>query len=785
MLAASLAILALSGLLLWRAHPERSQPLGWLAAAAPLAVLIWLAVALYPEMGQPYQESWTWIESLGVEISFRLDGLALLFTFIILIIGSAVALYTHFYLHEDDRQGFFYANLFLFMASMLGIVWTDNALVLFVFWEGTTITSYLMIGHRHGSEDSQRAARNALVITGSGGLVMLAGLLMLADVTGSHALSHWMRADLDFSDPTVTAAMLLILVGAFTKSGQFPLHFWLPGAMAAPTPASAYLHSATMVKAGVFLAARFHPLFAEHPLWFPLLVGFGLATVAVSAVVLLAKHDLKAILAYATLMQLGLLFIALGMDSEYAMAAFILGVLAHAFYKGPLFLVSGLVEHATSTRDVRSLAGLARPYKLLFGITLLAALSLMGVPLWPGFIAKEYLLDALLHWDAASWDWLGVAALAGVVLAGGIFVATGLIFLVKVFLRRQADDAHTVDHGHRPPAGMALGPAVLVILGCALPFTLNTWLHPMLDAAVNSVLGYESHIHFHVWSGLGLPLLLSVVALGAGAALYLALPHLTAPLRVLTSSLPAGERWMERTLQALDAGARGVSNGLQGLSLSSHIAVVLTAAILFPLLAWTQLGLSLHPAFLRIVSESRVTPLMEILMALLAVTATIAVAAARARLTAVIALSVVGLTVTMWFVLFAAPDLALTQLLVEVLLFVLIILILYKLPDAALPKLPQGAVLRNALISLGTGLLGFLLVMLTAGRPFFPSVSEELLRTAALGAHGGANVVNVILVDFRGFDTFGEMTVVAVAGLGVYSLVRAYRFRIRHPRNHE
>ncbi len=783
MLLACLALLFSTGLIYWRIQPERRPIYGWLAVIPILGILGFLGWRVDPTASQPLQESWTWLDTLQVEVAFAVDGLSYLFSFIILLIGAIVAQYTHYYLADDKRQGTFYAFLFFFMASMLGMVWADNAILLFVFWEGTTITSYLLIGHRYAQEDSQRGARTALIITGSGGLVMLAGLLILATTTGSYAITDWIQHAPDMTQPDLTAAMLLILVGAFTKSGQFPVHFWLPGAMAAPTPASAYLHSATMVKAGIFLVARFHPIFAAHPLWFPLLLAFGLVTVLVCSVAALIKTDLKAILAYATLTQLGLLFVALSMNTTLAVSAAILGILAHAFYKGPLFLIAGIVEHTAHSRDIRSLAGLARPLKITFATTFLSSVSLLGLPLGPGFIAKEYLLDALLHWDRAE-PWLVWLALAGVVLAGGIFGVIALVFVIKLFLRRQPDELPTEQELHIPPLGMTLGPLLLALVGMALPFLLNTWLHPMLKGAVQSVLGQAEYVKFHVWAGVGVPLGLSLLAITMGGVLYYWLPAVTRAVRQAARPLPAADVHLDHVLALLSRGADSLTHFLQGRSLTAHISVVLSAAILFVLMAGRRLDL---PAFAlhQIVSASRVSPFLEVMLVLLVIIAAMTVVLSRDRLVPVIALSVVGLVVSLWFVLFAAPDLALTQLLVEVLMFVLIILILYKLPVTPQPRLARGAHGRNIMLAVGMGLFGFMLVLLTAGQPYFPTISEEILRLAARGPHGGANVVNVILVDFRGFDTFGEIAVIAIAGLGVYSLVRAYRLRARPARTPE
>ncbi len=777
MLVASLVFLCGGGLLLWRIQPERQAFAGWLSLLMPLSVLLYLWTRMPAGTELPYREVWPWIESIGLSLSFQLDGLALLFTWIILLIGAVVALYTHYYLHEDPRQGTFYLYLFLFMVSMLGIVWADNVLLLFVFWEGTTFTSYFLIGHRFQHEGSQRAARQALYVTGAGGLCLLWGLLLLASTQHTFALSQMIQTPIDLTHPHITLALGLILVGAFTKSGQFPFHFWLPGAMAAPTPASAYLHSATMVKAGIYLVARLHPLLAEHPYWLPVLLAFGAATALVSALFALTKTDLKAMLAYATLTQLGLLFIALGLNNAYATLAAVLGILAHAFYKGPLFLVVGMVEHATSTRDYRSIAGLARSLKVLFVISLLASVSLMGVPVWPGFVAKEYLLSAVLATlpdPGFSWGWLVVAA---VVVAGVSFAAIAMVLTYSLFLRRRPDDATDSSAVHHPPFSMAAGPLLLTVLGFASPLFLTGSLDGWVQAAARSIQDHGGHMDIHLWSGVGLPLLLSGLALILGSGIYALLPRILRWEDAVVSHVPNGADLLDRMQILMLRGAERVTGLFQSRSLSTHIAVVMSTAILIVLAAWQRSGLD--ASMLRIVSESRVLPQLEMILVGIGAAAAITAVLAQVRLTAIMSVSVVGLIVTLWFVLFAAPDLALTQLLVEVLLFVLILIILFKLPEAQFPALPLTSHVRNLLLAFGMGAFGFVLVLFTAGEPVFRPIGEQLLKAAPAGAHGGANVVNVILVDFRGFDTFGEMTVIAIAGIGVYSLIRAHRLRVR------
>ncbi|MYA05372.1 MAG: DUF4040 domain-containing protein [Caldilineaceae bacterium SB0664_bin_22] len=783
MLLGSLAILSLTGLILWRTKPETTRLSAWFGAAVPLAILgwIWRRTDMADD---PYHEHWAWLPSLNLDLTFGLDGLSLLFTVIILGIGAAVVLYTHYYLEGDPRQGAFYLFLFLFMASMLGIVWSDNVLAFFVFWEGTTVTSYLLIGHGFSATASQRGARNALIVTGGGGFAMLAGFLLLGQATGDWTFSAWNATPPTRVDDTTTVALVLILLGAFTKSGQFPFHFWLPGAMAAPTPASAYLHSATMVKAGIFLAARIHPAFGDHPAWLPALVGFGAVTCAVSGVLALTKTDLKGMLAYATLAQLGLLFVALGQSGKAALVAAVVGILAHALYKGPLFLSAGMIEHATGTRDIRRLAGQARPLWTVSIIVVASALSLAALPVWGGFLSKEYLLDSLLHLADSAWiAWLG---LIGALIGSTTFVWLAIAFVHRIFLRREPDTAVDRTHQLHPPAvTMVAGPMALAVIGFTLPLTLDRLFQPLVQGAVSAVAGEMQSVHIHLWSGFNAVFLLSLAALAAGTGLYLLGDRALRVLHRGVDRVPSGDLLLDRTLGLAARGASWISHGLQDLSLTSHVSIVLGSAVLVVVLVANRLGSLFNPSDLRLVAESPVALWLEGTILLLSLMAALTVLASNNRLAPIIALSVVGLNVTLFFVLFAAPDLALTQLLVEVLVFVLIILILYKLPAAQPPRLPPGHKIRNIGIACITGAFGFVLVLLASGRPRFEPISNEMIRATWLDAHGAANVVNVILTDFRGFDTFGEMTVIAIAGIGVYSLVRAYRFRPRRSRASE
>ena len=774
-----LALLTIFGLILWALRPHGRRFVGWLAALPPGLVTAWL-VAQIPAIaqGQIRYEALEWIPSLGIRFSFQLDGLALLFGLIVAGIGAGIALYTHDYLEHDPRQGYFYGLLFLFMTSMLGLVWADNLLTLFIFWEGTSISSYLLIGFNHTSPEARQGARNALIITGLGGVAMLAGLVLLGQAAGTYEISQLIAIPGLNQLAIFPAALLLILLGAFSKSAQFPFHFWLPGAMAAPTPASAYLHSATMVKAGIYLLARLHPALHDSPLWFWGLVIAGGLTMLIGAFFALAQWDLKALLAYATVSQLGILTLLLAFDSEAAGVAVMVGILAHALYKGPLFLVAGIVEHATGTRDIRRLAGLWKELPWTSATAILAGLSMAGLPPLLGFLAKEGFLEAL-HDFQEHQPALGLVLLAGAVTVGALFVAYSFTLLWEAFLRREAAAVEQAHAHHRPSVSFFLAPLVLVLLGSLAP-----WFPQAVDALVRpgaeSILQEPTPVHLALWQGFTPVFILSLVAIAGGILVFLLRSWVRRLLALYPDALK-GANLFQATLDGLEQLAGWVEFILQERTLATQAGVTLLAGlgallfavahvdlrVLLPDLTGSGTGASFSPLFY----------LPEMLLSLLAVVAAIAVARAPTRLGAIISLGVVGITVTIFYVFFSAPDLALTQLLIEVLTVVLLVLVFAKVPPDVLPPTRLRRQIFALAVAAAAGLFGFGLVLFNASPELqaAESISRFFTEFSLELAHG-ANVVNVILVDFRGFDTMGEITVLSIAALGGYALLRAPRY---------
>ncbi|MDE0076427.1 MAG: proton-conducting transporter membrane subunit [Caldilineaceae bacterium] len=802
MLAASISLIIISGVILYWIRPHQRAWAGWLSAMPPLAVTVWQVAAALPSLtgsdatthgdngllhnSAIITEQYRWIETLGLELSFRLDGLSLLFGLIISGIGAAVALYTHYYLESDERQGYFYLTLFAFMASMLGLVWADNLLTLFVFWEGTSVTSYLLIAYSHQSAVARGGARNAFVVTAGGGLALIAGMILLGQQSGTYTISEIVTrpglTELDLYPPI----LILILLGAFTKSAQFPFHWWLPGAMAAPTPASAYLHSATMVKAGIYLLARLHPALSDHPMWLWGLLSFGAVTMLVGAVSAVRHWDMKALLAYATVSQLGVLTTLLAFRSEAALLAVVVGILSHALYKGPLFLVAGIVDHATGVRDLRKLAGLRRSLPVTTWVALLAVLSMAGFPPLFGFVAKEALLESFFasaeHGALAGWIAFGAAA-----VAGAFFVNYSLTLMWEAFLRPEtntevgapleesggpAEETHV---HHAPPPPFVAAPLVLVACGTLAPFVLGL-LDALFSSAAASIAGAPVHKHVALWHGFSPVFLTSLLAIAAGFWLFLNRSYLRRALASLPESL-RGVVVFQNILDGIYAMGQITARFSQGYTLATQAAIVFLAAFVPVAVALRQVELS------DILPWNDVLPgAPETILILMLVVSAYVTVRIRTSLGAIVSLGVVGVSVTLFYVFFSAPDLALTQLLIEVLTVVLLVIVFTKLPPDIRPPMQKQKQARNVLVALAAGAFGFFLVLFNSSDAMqaAQSISGYFLHNAVPGGHG-SNVVNVILVDFRAFDTMGEITVLALAALGGYALLNAPRVNLPSP----
>ncbi len=735
------------------------------AAGTTLAAVL----LLLPSIGEVMQGAtliwqYDWLAAAGLTLSFRLDGLGLLFSLMILGIGLLVILYARYYLAASDPMGRFYAYLLLFQGSMLGVVLSENLIQLLIFWELTSISSFMLISYWRHRDDAREGARMALAITGAGGLAMLAGFILLGEIVGSYELSVILRSgDIIHDHPWYVPTLVLILLGVFTKSAQFPFHFWLPHAMAAPTPVSAYLHSATMVKAGVFLLARLFPALSDSFEWTLLVGGAGLITLLLGAYTALFKHDLKGLLAYSTISHLGLITLLFGIGTPLAAVAGVFHIMNHATFKASLFMAAGIIDHEAGTRDMRKLNGLWKymPYTAVLAMVATAAMA--GVPLLNGFLSKEMFFAKTVYIvNESAIPWLPIFA----TVAGAFAVAYSLRFIHDVFFNGEPIDLPKTPH--EPPRWMKVPVEVLVVI-CFAVGILPAWTFgPLLATAAAATLQADlPEYSLAIWHGVNPALIMSFVALAAGSLIYV-LRH---PLI----------RWHERTIGRIDArtfyrfleqrlfrGADWLNGVLQRATLQRMVLVLILGA---GTLAFS--GLWGFGAIGGDVPLSPLDPISLLAAAILCIAAAGIVLLHRQRLLALLLLSVVGLIVALTFVKFSAPDLALTQLSVEVVTIVLLLLALYFLPAQTPAESSAGRRARDLILSAAAGLGASALTWAVLTRPY-ESIAGFFLDNSVPGG-GGTNVVNVILVDFRGFDTLGEITVLAIASIGIYSLLEGLR----------
>lgn len=734
-------------------------------AAWPLALLPALAFLHFtrflPDIasGQVIRDGFDWVPSLGLRFSWLLDGLSLTFALLITGIGTLIVLYSGGYLKGHADLGRFFSFIFLFMGSMLGLVVSNSFLTLFVFWELTSITSFLLIGFDHQREASRRAALQALVVTGGGGLLLLAGLLLIWQITGIAAMSDLLKAgDTLRASPLYLAALILVLGGAFTKSAQFPFHFWLPNAMEAPTPVSAYLHSATMVKAGVYLLMRLNPAMGGTMAWQTILPVFGAATLLVGTLLAIRQTDLKLKLAYTTVSSLGLLVLLTGFGSDYAVEAAVLYLVAHSLFKGALFMIAGIVDHETGTRDITRLGGLRSAMPLTFAAALIAAISMGGLPPAFGFLAKEEIYAALAQASPGAII-LTIVAVAGNALMFAIAFAVAL----KPFLGPMTE---TPQHPHEAPPLLWLGPVVLALLGLASALLSGSWHTYVSSPMASAVSGKGLQISVSLVPHIGLPLALSVVTVLIGILVYWKLDRarflMSVVLRVLG---PGPDRGFDGFISGLVRLSHVVSRVLQPGRLEIYVTVTfvcLAATLLIPLVIHGELPAI--PAWPNLQWH-------EATIFLIAIIGLAAVVLARDRLTAIVSLGIQGFAVAVIFLLFGAPDLSFTQFMVETLSVVILAMVMTRLRLSPSDRRPPLKMVAHAVLAIACG-TGFGLLLLKATQaPFDLTLTAFFNHYSKLIAHGD-NVVNVIIVDFRGTDTLGEIAVVAITGLAILALIR-------------
>ncbi len=735
----------------------------FLAALLPAGLFVLLAAGLGSSAaGEVRVWHLDWIPALGVTLSLRLDGLSMLFGLVITAAGTIVTLYSGAYLGGHPHSGRYQVLLQSFMVAMLGLVLADNLILLFVFWELTTFTSFLLIGFEHKQTDARESARQALFVTGAGGLAMLAGFVLIGQAAGTYSITELLaRGDGLTRAARYPVILGLVLAGAFTKSAQFPFHFWLPNAMTAPTPISAFLHSATMVKAGIYLLARLHPVLAGPPAWTMTLTLFGAVTALTGAVLAFGQTDLKRVLAYTTLMALGMLTLFLGGTHTAALVAAMTFFLVHALYKSALFLVVGILDHETGTRQLDAVRGLWRAMPWTAAATLAAALSMAGFPLFFGFIGKEIMYDGAL-----SMDYMPGPVTAAAVTANTLMTAVAGILFVRPFLGRR----HPSPRPHEAPAVMYGGPLLLGgtgILFGIIPWWVARWL---IQPAVHAM-GYDGQpVALSLFHGLSLPLLLSIVTLTVGVACYLARGLLARLVSRGTALWPLPlDGVYQGVLYAVQWIGRWQTRWLQNGSLHRYLFVILATFVGLSTWALTKGGQqpildSIPPLTLR-----------EWLLVGLEAAAVAAVVATRLRLVAISSLGVVGAGLALIFLIYGAPDVALTQLLVETLTVIIVAVVLLRLPDLRSRECNDQPVrIADGLLAAAAGTVVAVMLPNATAPPLDREVTAFYEMQSLVAAHG-RNIVNVILVDFRALDTLGEITVVALAGLSAFALIRRER----------
>lgn len=724
----------------------------------PLGIFIYLASFLQQVVSEGAQFwSYSWIPSFGINLDFRLDGLSLLFGLMITGIGALVFFYTSYYLKEDKYLDRFYGYLSMFMAAMLGLVLSDNLISLFIFWELTSISSFFLIGYKNEDDSSQKSALTALGVTGFGGLVLLASLIWIGHVGGTFSYTELLNSsEILQNHQSYIWIVILVFVGAFTKSAQFPFHFWLPGAMKAPTPVSTYLHSATMVKAGIYLLARFTPLLGGTDIWNWTLIIVGGFTMLYAAIHSLFRTDLKSILAYSTISALGILVFLLGIGTEDALLGAGIFILTHALYKATLFLITGIIDHETGTREVTSLAGLQKIMKPVALAGYLAALSSAGVPFLLGFISKEVMYEASFHFG--SWAILLTAAL---VITKIILFVAGFWVGIKPFTGSLPEEHKSA----KMPSPLLWVPPVL-LASLSLVFGALPWLlDGLMQSVFTSMLPEAPEIHLAIWHGFNWILGLSLITLAVGLVLYNTLkPSKKLIENVKTFDRIAPIQLMENIAVSFQGFAEKWTGFFQNGFLRNYVITIL---LFLTVLAGYRLydGVDIHLDWNQI---SQITP-SEFLVVILMVTSIIFALVTKTRTGVIVALGIIGLANCLFFLYYSAPDLAMTQFSIDILLVLLFMLVLFQLPknrSFSTRKIRY----RDGLLSLMFGSLIAILALEVFEAPSYSEVSDYYAENAYILAKG-KNVVNVILVDFRGIDTMVETVVLVIAAIGVFSLL--------------
>lgn len=762
---------------------------GWFVLLLPIVLFIYF-LQLIPVMRnqESVQETMNWIPSLGINFTAYVDGLGLLFALLITGIGALVVLYSIFYLSkEKENLSTFYVYLLMFMGAMLGVVLSDNLIVLYVFWELTSFSSFLLIGYWFERERSRYGAQKSMLITVFGGLAMLGGFLLLHVMTSSFSVREIISMASEISsEPLFIVALVLVLLGAFTKSAQFPFHIWLPDAMEAPTPVSAYLHSATMVKAGIYLVARMSPIFAEQGIWLWLVGGIGILTLLWGSINAVKQTDLKAILAFSTVSQLGLIMSLLGVGAAAlhfteldtniymaATAAAVFHLVNHATFKGSLFMVAGIVDHETGTRDIRKLGGLMQIMPITFTIALIGSFSMAGLPPFNGFLSKEMFLESMVDILSLNIFQLETWGVLFPVLAWVASVFTfiySMIFLFKTFRGKYKPEKLPVQP-HEAPIGMLISPIILAALVIVFGLFPNILSESIIEPAASSIMpeliaaGQTFDIHISFWHGFTPALWMTIGIITIGILLYVTLPKWKKVYEKLPQKITLNNMY-DAGLMRLESSSNKATSFYMTGSIRQYMIYIFIGLI-------SILSFSLISKNAFAIDTSNVAPVgvYELVLAFIVVAASFTILMARTRLTSIIALGAVGYTVALFFILFRAPDLALTQLVIETISVALFLLCFYHLPKLSRKEERIKFKLTNAIIAGGVGVIVTLVTLSAHSTKLFESISQYYIENTAEKA-GGGNMVNVILVDFRGLDTMFEIAVLGIAALGIYGMIR-------------
>ena len=762
--------------------------IGWFVLIVPVVLFIGL-IRYVPAVaaGKTYIKTISWIPSAGIDFITYLDGLSLIFGLLITGVGSLVILYSIYYLSTRESLGHFYVYLLLFMGSMLGVVFSDNMMVLYVFWELTSISSFLLIAFWYHRKQSRYGAQKSLLITVTGGFAMFVGFIMLYAMTGSFSVRDNIAAIGEFTNHALfIPAMLLVLLGAFTKSAQFPFHIWLPDAMEAPTPVSAYLHSATMVKAGIYLVARFTPVFGGEAVWFYVVSGVGLFTLFWGSFNAVRQTDLKALLAYSTISQLGLIMSLFGLGSAalnsgyeansviYAQATFaaLFHLISHSTFKGALFMVVGIVDLNVGTRDIRRLGGLMSLMPVTFSIALIGSFSMAGLPPFNGFLSKEMFFEAMVNvrhlefFSIGSWGTLFpvIAWIASIFT----FVYSMIIVFQTFFGEHQPDRLDR--KAHEAPIGMLIAPSVLAILVVGIfffPNIIGKYLISPAMAAIYPTLTKVDDLtpHISAWHGWGYtPLLMTIGVIVIGFLLYRFLRYWRSvyevvPLRLSLDALYNG------TLTRMESGATTLTNFYMRGYLRDYLVYIFGFFIVA--VGGTLLLLG---GFSFDLSNDAPIAINEYILVLVMIVAGISIIFVKSRVTAILLNGVLGYSIALFFVFFRAPDLALTQIVVETVTTALFLLCFYFLPEWKREKVTRPSKVVNGIIAVSSGVLVTVIALSVQGNKLFDSISIYFENAYELT--GGKNIVNTILGDFRAFDTMLEVVVLFIAGIGVYTLIK-------------